>query len=108
MSDAHDPDDWWAVCDEGIRVTVRVQPNARKNEVAGVRDGALRVKLAAPPVDGKANDALRAYLAEVFSIRRSAVRIMLGSRARHKVVQFVGIERPPRRLERQVGRPAGR
>src|SRR5437899_1791469 len=72
---------------------VRVHPRARGNRLGGILDGDLVVHLAAPPVEGKANEALRNYLAETLSVRRSGVQIVLGDRNRRKVVTVAGIER---------------
>ncbi len=86
---------WWRV-ERGDRVvSIRVQPTARRDEVAGIADRALRIKLTAPPVAGRANEALRRYVAELFGVRRSAVRVKLGASSRNKVVTIVGLDRPP-------------
>jgi len=71
---------------------VRVVPRAKQHAVGGVEDGVLSVRLAAPPVEGKANEALRAFLAERLGVRRSAVRIEVGERSRHKIVSVEGVE----------------
>lgn len=65
---------------------VRVVPRASRNEVAGSRDGALLVRVTAPPVEGAANDALVALLARAIGIAPSDVGIERGGRARRKVV----------------------
>ena len=60
----------------------------------------LRIRLAAPAVDGKANDELTRFVAAVFGVRRSAVTIVSGERAREKTVVIQGVERPPEMLQR--------
>jgi uncharacterized protein len=75
----------------GVRVSVHVQPRASRTEFAGVFGGALKVRLAAPPVDGAANDALTAFLAEQFGVTRRAVRIVAGHAGRSKVVELDGV-----------------
>ncbi len=70
---------------------VRVVPRARRSTVQGVEDGVLVVRLAAPPVEGKANEALRELLAERLGVRRAAVRIAVGDRSRHKIVEIEGV-----------------
>ncbi|MCL4524192.1 MAG: DUF167 domain-containing protein [Acidobacteria bacterium] len=70
---------------------VRVQPRASRNAVAGEWQGALKVRLTAPPVDDKANAALCAFLAEQLNIPRSAVRILAGDRSRFKRVEVRGV-----------------
>jgi uncharacterized protein len=69
-------------------LTLRVIPRARKTEFAGERDGALVVRLAAPPVEGAANDALIEFLARHYHVPRRAVRIVSGERSRVKRVEI--------------------
>jgi hypothetical protein len=59
-------------------------PNAAKTQAQGLHDGALRVRLHAPPVDGKANLALQAWLADVLGIPRAGIRLIRGDTARRK------------------------
>ena len=70
---------------------VRVQPRAKRDEVVGERAGAVVVRLVAPPVDGKANAALCAFLAKAAGVRRSQVTIVRGAMARDKVVRVEGV-----------------
>ena len=70
---------------------VRVIPRARKTELAGTRDGAILIRVAAPPVDGAANDAVIALLADRLSIPRRNIRIVSGATSRHKRVDVVGV-----------------
>jgi uncharacterized protein len=70
---------------------VRVQPRASKNEVAGVMEGTLRIRLQAPAVEDRANEALREFLAELLKRPKSAVRILAGERSRVKRVEVVGV-----------------
>lgn len=65
-------------------LTLSVQPSARRTEVVGLQDGALRVKLAAPPIDGQANAALTAWLAQELGLAKRAVQLRRGAAARHK------------------------
>ncbi len=76
----------------GVRFTVRVQPRASRSEVCGVHGDALKVRLAAPPVEGAANDALIALLADELDVSRRAVRIVSGATSRSKTVEVDGIE----------------
>ena len=71
---------------------VRVQPRARRNEIAGERDGRLMVRVTAPPVDGRANDAVRKLLAKRLGVAPSRVTVLRGESARDKVVEVEGIE----------------
>lgn len=74
-----------------VRFTVRVQPRASRNTVAGVHAGALKVMLSAPPVDGAANEALIELLADALGVPRRAVRIVSGITARTKLVEVDGV-----------------
>jgi uncharacterized protein len=75
----------------GVRFTVRVHPRARRSEFAGAHDGALRVRLQAPPVDGAANAALVALLADALGVPRRAVRIVSGGASRTKCLEVTGV-----------------
>jgi len=70
---------------------VRVQPRASRNAIAGEWQGALKVRLTAPPVEGRANNALCRYLAERLEISVAAVRIISGERSRTKRVEVRGV-----------------
>lgn len=74
------------------KIAVRVQARARGNKVVGLREGALVVRVAAPPLDGRANDALRRLLAERLGVRASSVTIVRGERSRDKLVRVDGID----------------
>ncbi|KPL28238.1 MAG: hypothetical protein AMJ72_04490 [Acidithiobacillales bacterium SM1_46] len=73
---------------------VHLQPRASHDELAGIAGEALKIRIAAPPVDGKANDRLIIFLARVFDVPRSMVRLEHGASGRHKRVRV----RSPRRL----------
>ena len=75
----------------GVRIPVRVVPRARKTELAGLHDGALRIRLQAPPVDGKANKALLKFLAGKLGVSPSDLRVVAGQRSRCKMVFASGL-----------------
>lgn len=75
----------------GTVVEVRVIPRAAKSSLAGQRDGALLVRLAAPPVDGQANAVLVAFLAAALGVPRRTVSIVHGDKARQKRVLVTGL-----------------
>jgi uncharacterized protein len=75
-----------------VTVRVRVQPRSSREQLAGVRDGALVVKLTAPPVEGEANAALVALLAKVLGVPRGAVTLRHGARGRDKTLHIAGID----------------
>ena len=74
-----------------VRFRVRLQPRASRNEIAGVLDGALRVRLHAPPVDGAANEALVTFLADRLAVPRRGVRIVTGAASRTKMIEVDGV-----------------
>lgn len=74
-----------------LTFTVRVVPRASRSEIVGEHDGALRVRLAAPPVDGAANEELVKLLARAFKVPRSAVEIVSGLASKSKRVSVTGI-----------------
>jgi uncharacterized protein YggU (UPF0235/DUF167 family) len=83
------------------RLAVAVVPNARTSAADGMHDGALRVRLAAPPLDGRANEALRAWLAAQLRVPQRAVRLVRGASSRRKAVE---IDLPPADVEAWLAR----
>jgi uncharacterized protein (TIGR00251 family) len=75
---------------DGCTVSVRVQPGARKDTVLGLHGGAVKIALSAPPVDGKANDALVAFVAEKVGLPRARVSLLSGMTNRNKVLRVTG------------------
>lgn len=67
-----------------VVLDISVSPNAKKTELVGWHDGALRVRLSAPPVDGAANEALRKWLAKEFGIPQNQVELLRGASGRRK------------------------
>lgn len=76
---------------DGVRFGVRVQPRASRNAIAGLHGGALKIQLTALPADGRANEALVAFLAERLHVTRAAVSIVAGGSTRSKVIAVTGI-----------------
>jgi uncharacterized protein len=81
-----------------------VQPRASRDEVVGWRDGALAVRVTAPPVEGEANRAVTELLARALGVRRSAVSVVHGERGRDKLVRVEGVTRGD--VEARLGVPA--
>lgn len=75
----------------GVRIAIQVQPRASRTELAGLHGEALKIRLAAPPVDGAANAALIRFLAETLGVPRSAVEISSGLSGRRKSVVVSGL-----------------
>ena len=82
------------------RLTVKVHPRARRSEITGRLGDAWKLALAAPPVDGKANDECVRFFAEWAGVPRSRVRIVMGLTSRLKVVEIEGV--PQEDLERRL------
>lgn len=76
--------------EDGCTLAVRVHPGARKNDVAGLHAGAVKISIAAPPVDGRANEALVAYLAELLKLPRARISLVSGASGRSKVLRITG------------------
>jgi hypothetical protein len=75
---------------DGCTLSVRVHPGARKNSVTGVHADAVKIALTAPPVDGKANEALIAFLAETLHLPKARVTLVAGAASRAKMVRITG------------------
>jgi len=88
-------------CEGGWSLTVHVQPGARRDEIAGIHGDALKIRLRAAPVEGRANDALVTYLAALLDVPRQSLEIRSGQTARRKVVRLPGL--PAERLARALG-----
>ena len=77
----------------GAKITLRVYPNAGRNELAGFSDGVLRVKVAAPPVRGKANKELLTFLSRLLGVSKSSLSIVRGHTSRSKVIAVSDLSR---------------
>ena len=85
----------WSIteADGSVTFSVRVVPRSSRNQIVGVEGGALKIKLTAPPVEGAANAALIEFIAEWLGVRRSAVSIVSGDKARNKIVRVNEVTR---------------
>ena len=77
--------------DGSLSFAVRVQPRAARSEIVGELDGALKLRLAAPPVDGEANEELIRFLAKLFGVSRGRISILSGQTSKNKLVRVEGI-----------------
>lgn len=75
----------------GCTLSVRVHPGAKRDAVTGTHDGALKISLTAPPADGRANEALIAFLAERLGMPRSSITLLQGATSRSKTLRLIGI-----------------
>jgi uncharacterized protein (TIGR00251 family) len=78
---------------KGISFAVKVHPRARKNAITGAVGDALKLALTAPPVEGKANQAVIEFFADLFQIPRSSVTIASGETSRNKVIRIAGVSK---------------
>ena len=78
--------------DGSVILTLHIQPGAKKTEITGLHGEALKIRLAAPPVDGKANAALLAFLAKACGVSKSSVELVSGDTSRAKRVRVSGAD----------------
>jgi uncharacterized protein (TIGR00251 family) len=74
------------------RLDLYVQPRASKTEVVGMHDGRIKIRLAAPPVDGAANAELVSFVAELLGVAKSKVRVVAGESSRRKMIEVEGAD----------------
>jgi uncharacterized protein (TIGR00251 family) len=84
--------DWLQPRGDGVVLSLHIQPGAKKTEIAGLHGDALKIRLAAPPVDGKANEALLAFVAKQLGVAKSRVELVSGQTSRAKRVAVVGVD----------------
>jgi uncharacterized protein (TIGR00251 family) len=77
---------WCTAQANGVRLSVRITPNAKKSEVLGILDDALKIKLQAQPIEGKANEALVRFIAEKLDLPRRSIVITHGHLNKHKLL----------------------
>jgi uncharacterized protein (TIGR00251 family) len=82
-----------SLSERGVELRLRVQPNAARNELAGFSEGVLRVRVAAPPVRGKANQELIAFLARKLGLSKGDLTILKGHTSRNKLIFITGLTR---------------
>ena len=91
---------WLRVAPDTVTITLHIQPGAKKTEVVGIHGDALKIRLAAPPVDGKANAALIAFIAERLGAPKARVHLKSGHSSRRKLIE---VEAPPPDVEQCLG-----
>lgn len=90
--------DWFRRDGDVLTLTLHVQPGAKRSEVAGLHGDALKLRLAAPPVEGKANEALMRFLSGVFDVPLRNIELKQGAQSRHKVVRITASPVSPEAL----------
>lgn len=83
---------WLKSVPGGVELLVLIQPRASRTKVLGEHDGRLKIALAAPPVEGEANAALIAFLADVLDVKKAQVMLLDGQTGRRKRVQLTGVD----------------
>jgi uncharacterized protein (TIGR00251 family) len=78
---------WCSATTGGVRIAVHIMPNAKKTEVVGLHDDALKLRLHAPPIEGRANEALVRYVADRLGVPKTAVELVHGHTSRKKVLE---------------------
>lgn len=82
---------WLVASGDGVTLRLHIQPGAKKTEIVGLHGEALKIRLAAPPIDGKANACLLAFIAERLGVGKSAVSLLSGDTSRAKRVHVSGV-----------------
>lgn len=90
--------EWYRRNGEVLTLTLHIQPGAKRTDVAGLHGEALKIRLAAPPIEGRANDALLKFIAESFGVPVRQVELKQGGQSRHKVVAVTGSKVEPESL----------
>jgi len=83
--------DWYAQTPQGLRLMVLIQPRASRNELVGIHDGRLKIRLKAPPVDGEANAELVAFLSKALALPKGAILLESGQTGRRKTLLLSGL-----------------
>ena len=92
------PAPWYRINGHRITLVLYIQPGAKRSEITGIHDGALKIRIAAPPLAGQANARLLEYLKKAFDVPSSQVIFKQGSGGRRKVVEIYGSRRAPESL----------
>jgi len=90
--------EWYRREGDSITLTLHVQPGAKRSEVAGLHGEALKIRLAAPPIEGRANEALQRFIADRFEVPLRQIELLRGAQSRHKMVKINGSKIAPESL----------
>ena len=83
--------EWMNETADGLEVRIKAVPRASKDEIQGLHDGALKIRLTTPPVDGKANQALIKFLSKQLNISKAQIELTQGETSRSKILRISGI-----------------
>lgn len=90
--------EWFRRDGDVVTLTLHVQPSAKRGEIAGLHGTALKLRLAAPPIEGKANEALLRFLSGVFAVPLRNIELKQGAQSRHKVIRITASPISPEAL----------
>jgi uncharacterized protein (TIGR00251 family) len=90
----------------GVTLRLKVQPRASRTEIVGEHAGAIKIKVAAPPVDGKANEECRRFLAKLLKVGATSIEIIAGDSSRDKVIRVSNVT--AQRVLEALGAKSGR
>lgn len=90
--------DWYRRNADVITLVLHVQPGAKRSGIAGLHGAALKIRLAAPPIEGRANAALLKFIASLFEVPLRQVELKQGGQSRHKVLAITGSAIDPESL----------
>lgn len=86
---------WYKQENDNVIINVYVQPAAKRTEIADFHGDALKIRLASPPIDGRANELLLKYIAKLFSVPLRQVELKRGKKSRHKKISIIGSKIDP-------------
>ena len=89
---------WYSQTSELITLMVYVQPGSKHNEIVGLHNNAVKIKLDSPSIEGKANAALLKFVAELFDVSRSHVTLKRGDKSRYKTLEIRNSKANPQNL----------
>ena len=95
MRSGADSSGWYRATPEGWLLAIHVQPGAKKSAIAGLHGGSLKLRIAATPVEGKANEAVKSFLAAALGVPRNCVSVIRGGRNREKQVLVSALQVHP-------------
>jgi len=81
-------EEWYQIKGDSVHINIKINPGASKNEISGVKDNWLYIRIAAPPINGKANACLCEFLAKIIGCTKSEISLIKGVKSRYKIVSI--------------------
>lgn len=97
--------DWCSAIPGGVRIAVQGMPNAKKSEVVGVLDDAIKIRLQAPALEGRANEALIRFLADRLGVSKSAITLTHGQTNKRKLLEVKAAGLTPEQVQQALLHP---